>query len=118
MKFLSFCQKCSSVIKLSLFAATLRHIIDGVSGWWRHPRWRRAALAARATAATPVVLGAATLQCVAGRWLPDIVSPMVDAWFSSESFDRIPVPPTERVERPASISITEKRLTADPLSQS
>jgi hypothetical protein len=45
--------------------------------WWRHSRRRRATAVAQAIVATPLLLAAATLETVAGRRAPDLVSPLV-----------------------------------------
>lgn len=102
---------------LAIGVAAARHAVDRVTGWWCHPRRRRATLAAGATAVAPIVLGAATLECVAGRWLPDLVSPLVDAFFSSHALARIPSTGGERAERSSSLAIADEPLSADPVSQ-
>ena len=62
----------------------------GVARWWRHPRRRRAAAAAAGTALSPLLLGLAIGQSLAGtvarrlvaRPAPDLVTPVVTRWFS------------------------------------
>jgi len=59
-----------------------------LGGWWRHPRRRRAAVAARATLAAPAVLPLLVVQAlVAGR---DFTSPLVTRLCSQ---DRLDAPP-------------------------
>ncbi len=87
-----------------------------LSTWWRHPRLRRAALAARVTLAAPVVLAAAAVQSVGGRWLPDLVTPIVDGVFSIEALAGITASVEERSDAPSSFSIAEERLTTGPAS--
>jgi hypothetical protein len=59
-----------------------------LAGWWRHPRRRRAAVAARATLAAPAVLPLLVVQAlVAGR---DFTSPLVTRLCSQ---DRLDAPP-------------------------
>jgi glycosyltransferase involved in cell wall biosynthesis len=65
-----------------------RHVLTTLAGWWRHPRRRRAAVAARATLATPAVLPLLVVQAlVAGR---DFTSPLVTRLCSQ---DRLDAPP-------------------------
>ena len=59
-----------------------------LGGWWRHPRRRRAAVAAQATLAAPAVLPLLVVQAlVAGR---DFTSPLVTRLCSQ---DRLDAPP-------------------------
>ncbi|PYM34720.1 MAG: glycosyltransferase family 2 protein [Candidatus Rokuibacteriota bacterium] len=56
-----------------------------LGGWWRHPRRRRAAVAARATLAAPAVLPLLVVQAlVAGR---DFTSPLVTRLCSQDRLD-------------------------------
>ncbi|HSE93524.1 MAG TPA: glycosyltransferase family 2 protein [Methylomirabilota bacterium] len=48
-----------------------------VRGWWRHERRRRAGTAAVATLAAPVLLVLAAARALAGRVVPDVVTPLV-----------------------------------------
>ena len=64
--------------------------VSGLGEWWRHPRRRRVAAAARGTALSPLLLGLAICQALVGAVTsrlaarPDFVSPMVARWFSQE----------------------------------
>ena len=65
-----------------------RGSLTSLGGWWRHPRRRRAAVAARATLAAPAVLPLLVVQAlVAGR---DFTSPLVTRLCSQ---DRLDAPP-------------------------
>ena len=55
--------------------------------FWRHARVRRAGVAARATLVAPLLLVLLLLQALGGRWLPDIVSPLVDRVCPPERLD-------------------------------
>jgi len=68
--------------------AQLQRMLTSLGGWWRHPRRRRAAVAARATLAAPAVLPLLVVQAlVAGR---DFTSPLVTRLCSQ---DRLDAPP-------------------------
>jgi hypothetical protein len=77
---------------LARWVAEARAIVgSGMAEYWRGPRKRRAAVAARGTALTPVLLGLAVGQFLVGlvsRRLaapaPDLVTPLVTRWFSPE----------------------------------
>jgi hypothetical protein len=75
---------------LAIGAAQLQHVSSGLAGWWRHPRARRAAVAAGATLAAPALLVLLAVQALAGR-LPDFVSPLVTRLCSRERLDAAPV---------------------------
>lgn len=77
----------------ALTAEALRRIMARVGGWWRHPRRRRTAVAARATLASPVLLTLAAAQALAGRLLPDLVTPMVRRLYSQDRLDALPEAP-------------------------
>jgi hypothetical protein len=62
----------------------LRRASSRLAVWWRHPRRCRAGVAARATLATPALLLGALLTGVAGRWVGDLVTPMVRALYRQE----------------------------------
>ncbi len=58
-----------------------------LAGWWHHPRRRRAAAAAWASLAAPAVLALAAVQTVAGRRLPDILTPLVARLYSPDRLE-------------------------------
>ena len=62
---------------LALGAAAVSRMGARLTRWWRHPRWRHGARAARGVAATPVVLPLMALQALAGPRIPDVVTPLV-----------------------------------------
>ena len=68
--------------------AQFPRMLTSLGGWWRHPRRRRAAVAAQATLAAPAVLPLLVVQAlVAGR---DFTSPLVTRLCSQ---DRLDAPP-------------------------
>lgn len=68
-------------------AVVARHAERRLGAWWRHPRRRRAAVAARASLATPVLLALALAQAAAARWMPDLVTPLVERLYSQARLD-------------------------------
>jgi hypothetical protein len=54
------------------------------SGLGDRARWRRAALAASAAGASPVLLALAAARALLGDRLPDVVTPLVDRLYSAE----------------------------------
>jgi hypothetical protein len=68
-------------------AAALQRLSALVSGWWRHPRPRRAAAAATATLALPVVLPLLLAQGLAGRRLSTTTAALVSAVYARERLD-------------------------------
>jgi glycosyltransferase involved in cell wall biosynthesis len=73
---------------------------SGLAEWWRHPRRRRAVAAASGTALSPLLLGLALCQSLAGavartiatRPGPDLITPLVTRWFSQTRLSRPGVP--------------------------
>jgi hypothetical protein len=61
-----------------------------LAGWWRHPRRRRAAVAARATLAAPVLLAVLAAQALAEE--RDFAAPLVGWLCSQDRLDAPPVP--------------------------
>jgi hypothetical protein len=53
-----------------------------MSAVWRGARARGTPAAALATLAAPVTVPLLVLQTVAGRWLPDVVTPLVEALYA------------------------------------
>jgi hypothetical protein len=83
---------------LAVSLVAVRRTGERLGVWWRHPRRRRAAVAAGATLATPLLLGAAVVSALASRWLPDVVTPLVRRLYSQDRLDAAqpaaPEPPT------------------------
>lgn len=78
---------------LAVGSAQLARVAAGLGGWWRHPRRRRAAVAARATLAAPAILGLLLVQALVGR--RDFASPVVGRLCSQERLDAAPAAPAE-----------------------
>ncbi|HEV8614884.1 MAG TPA: glycosyltransferase family 2 protein [Methylomirabilota bacterium] len=76
--------------------------------WWRHPRRRRATAAAPASVLAPAAVGLMLAQALAGRLMPDVLTPLVSAIYSQERLDVIPAPPV-RAEAPAEALTMEPR---------
>lgn len=72
---------------LAIGNAQLAHVVAGLAGWWRHPRRRRAIVAARATLASPAILALLAIQAVVARRLPDFVGPVVTRLCDQERLD-------------------------------
>jgi hypothetical protein len=67
---------------VAISAVAASHASARLTYWWAHPRRRRATAAAGAILTLPVVLALTITQVVAGRFLPDLVTPLVDRVFS------------------------------------
>jgi hypothetical protein len=65
-------------------AVAARRAVARASGWWHHPRRRRAAVAAGATAVVPAAVGLLLVQSLAGRRMPDVVTPLVATFYSQD----------------------------------
>ena len=76
---------------LAIGSAQLARVAAGLGGWWRHPRRRRGAVAARATLAAPAILGLLLVQALVGR--RDFASPVVGRLCSQERLDAAPAAP-------------------------
>ncbi|MBI4635919.1 MAG: glycosyltransferase family 2 protein [Candidatus Rokubacteria bacterium] len=72
---------------LAAGVATVHRASAAIGHWWRHPRRRRAAVAAWATLAAPAVLGLVLLQALTGRRLPDVVTPVVSRLYAGERLE-------------------------------
>jgi glycosyltransferase involved in cell wall biosynthesis len=101
---------------LAIGIAAFRRLGARGKTWWTHPRRRRAALAARASAVTPLVLGLAAVQWLGGRWVPDLVTPLVDGMFAPESLDGV-VPSDESADLGRELSIGDDQLTPRPATR-
>ena len=77
---------------LGIGSAQLACVATGLAGWWRHPRRRRAAVAARATLASPAVLALLAVQALAAGRLPDFVAPIVARLCAQECLEAAPPP--------------------------
>ena len=64
-----------------------------VARWWHHPRRRRATVAAPASLLAPVAVGLMLAQALAGRLMPDVVTPLMRAIYSQERLDVVAAPP-------------------------
>ena len=95
--------------------------VSGIAEWWRHPRRRRVAAAARGTALSPLLLGLAIFQVLVGAVVarlaarPDFVTPVVARWFSQERLSSFgddpgrgvaPVTGAQRAAPPSSFATT------------
>lgn len=89
---------------VALTAEALRRVGARLGGWWRHPRRRRAAVAARAALALPLLLVLATVQALAGRLLPDLVTPLVRRLYSQDRLDALIDPPEVTPESRAPVT--------------
>ena len=77
---------------LAIGGSVLHRVTSELAELWRHPRRRRAAVAARATLTAPVLLPLLALQAVAGRRLPDVVSPLVARVCAQDRLEAAPAP--------------------------
>jgi len=67
---------------VAISAVAIHYVGARLTYWWRHSRRRRATAAAGAILALPVLLALALTQALAGRLLPDFVTPFVRHVFS------------------------------------
>jgi glycosyl transferase family 2 len=72
---------------LAIGAAAAQRFGARLHGWSRHPRVRRAAAAATAAVALPVVLPLLLAQGLAGRRLSDAVTALVETLYAQERLD-------------------------------
>lgn len=77
---------------VALAAAAIDQASGRLSLWWCHPRRRRAGAAARASLGAPALLGLALVQAVAGRVLPDLVTPLVRRVYAQERLAPVAAP--------------------------
>lgn len=75
---------------LALGAAAVSRLGARLVHWWRHPRWRHDARAARGVAAAPVVLPLMALQALAGPRGPDMVTPLVTRLYADPADHPVP----------------------------
>jgi hypothetical protein len=79
---------------LAIGAAAVQRLGAALNGWRRHPRVRRASVAATATLALPVVLPVLLVQGLAGRRLSGAVTALVERVYAQE---RLAPPETSAV---------------------
>lgn len=72
---------------LALGAAAAQRLGARVRSWWGHPRARRAAVAATAALALPVVLPVLLAQGLVGRRLPGSVTTLIERVYDQERLD-------------------------------
>lgn len=84
---------------LALAVAGLERVADRLAVWWRHPRRGRAAAAGTACLAAPFLLGLAVVQAMAGRLLPDLVTPFVRLVYAQHRLSRVGVAAPLRARR-------------------
>lgn len=72
---------------LAIGAAVAQRLGARVGSWWRHPRLRRAIVAATAALALPVVLPVLAAQGMAGRRLSPAITALVEAVYAQERLD-------------------------------
>jgi hypothetical protein len=82
--------------------AALQRAAGRAGGWWRHPRCRRAAVAAASTLAGPVVLACAAVQALGGRRAPDVVTPLVHWLYAPGRLD-----PLDAAARPSAAGVRD-----------
>ncbi|MBI2204593.1 MAG: glycosyltransferase family 2 protein, partial [Candidatus Rokubacteria bacterium] len=70
---------------------SLRRATQCLGTWWRHPRLRRAGVAATGTLAMPVLAAAAAVQALVPGPSFDIVTPLVDRWYSQDRLGAAPL---------------------------
>lgn len=63
-----------------------------LSLWWHHPRRRRATAATGASLTAPVLLGLAVVHALAGRFLPDLVTPLVRRVYAQDRLAAVAEP--------------------------
>jgi hypothetical protein len=88
------CAGAPHLYGLAVGAESARRAAGRVRAWWRHPRRRRAAVALSGIAATPALLLAVLAHPVLNRLGADLVSPLVDRFFSQDRLDA-PVEPVQ-----------------------
>jgi len=68
----------------AISGVALRRARARLRRWWRHPGLRRDALVLRAIALSPLMLAAALAQMIAGRFAADLVTPLIDRFYSQD----------------------------------
>ena len=71
-------------LALAFGMGSLRRATQCVALWWRHPRLRRAGVAATGTLAMPALAAAAVLQALVPGTSFDVVTPLVERLYSQE----------------------------------
>jgi hypothetical protein len=80
-------QESPGLAAAAVGAVAGQRALDRLASWWRHPRHRRAWVAASGVLATPIVLMLAAAQILAGRRAPDLVTPLVDRVYAPDRLD-------------------------------
>lgn len=93
----------------AISAVAASHASARLTYWWSHARRRRATAAAGAILTLPVVLALALTQVLAGRFLPDLVTPLVHRVFSQARLGVAPAPSRPR-QRPGETGATVATL--------
>jgi hypothetical protein len=94
---------------VSIVAA--RRAGERLAAWWRHPRRRRATVAAGAMLTAPFLLGACLVSVLGGRRLVDVVTPLVLRLYSQ---DRLDAPPALRAHERRRAQATEPVASRRP----
>jgi glycosyltransferase involved in cell wall biosynthesis len=93
----------------------VRRARDRVLGWWRAPRRQRATLALTGIAVTPLLLTAVVIQPLFGLVGVDLVTPIVDHFYSQERLAAMLASMTDASSR---VDRTRARAAADRASGS
>jgi hypothetical protein len=100
---------------LALALAGVERVTDRVVFWWRHPRRCRAVAAATACLGAPLLLGLTVVQALAGRILPDVVTPLVRVMYAPDRLAPAATPAPRRGTREdpsATIVLAGKRFSS------
>jgi hypothetical protein len=95
---------------LAVSLVAMHRISERLGVWWRHPRRRRAGVAAGATLATPLLLAVAIISALGHRWLPDVVTPLVRRLYSQDRLDAARPAPSPRQPTGAAAPVASGEL--------
>jgi Glycosyl transferase family 2 len=93
---------------LALAVAGIERVADRLALWWRDPRRERAGAAAAGCLAAPILLALAAVHAMAGRLLPDLVTPFVGLVYAQEKLSHVGIAGPLRARR------EEPSATVDP----